>query len=242
MLPNAAGPAGILARVEGHEGLDELETYLAEAEILTWGEAVTEGGHPEKHRVILAGGVQVMAKPGFDQYEDMVKREVAGWRVAKHLGFTGLVAATVLRDVPRLSTGDPALSSVQVTWPDGRQWLTPLDQFTDEETWRAATFDAIVAHTDHRDNNWFGVPDPSTGRQPHLRLVDTANAFTGNQPNSSFYERHVDEQLPEDITDGLQRLLDDGPSDLEDLLGDADADRVRLRADEILAARVLRIG
>jgi|GEM_PF-4087942 len=227
---------------EGHEGLDELETYLTTAEVLTWGEAVMEGGHPEKHRIILAGGVQVMAKPGFDQHEDTVKREVAGWHVAKHVGFTGLVAATVLREVPRLSTGEPVLSSVQVTWPDGRQWLTPIDQFTEEETWRAAVFDAIVAHTDHRGNNWFGVPDPTTGRQPHLRLVDTGNAFTGNQPSSSFYERHIDEELPTDVTDGLQRLLEDWPVELEDLLAATDADRIRSRAEELLTAGLLRIG
>lgn len=45
-------------------GLNELERYLETAQLLTWGEAVLEGAHPDKHRMVLEGGVQVMAKPG----------------------------------------------------------------------------------------------------------------------------------------------------------------------------------
>ena len=84
------------------------------------GRSNLDGGHPEKHRIVVAGGVQVLAKPGFDQWEPVTRREAAGWQVAKHLGFLGLVAATALRDVPRLSTSDPVQSSLQVMWPDGR--------------------------------------------------------------------------------------------------------------------------
>jgi hypothetical protein len=106
------------------DGLNELERYLEAAHLLTWGDVVLEGAHPDKHRMVLEGGVQVMAKPGHDQYELVVRREAAGWQVARRLGFTGLVAGTVLREVPRLPTGEPVISSIQVTWPDGRQWLT----------------------------------------------------------------------------------------------------------------------
>jgi hypothetical protein len=230
--------------MEGNEGLDELERYLQTASILTWGEVVPEGGHPEKHRVVLAGGVQVMAKPGHDQFEGVARREAAGWQIAKHLGFSGLVACTVLRQVPRLSTGDGVLSSVQVTWPDGREWVTPIDRFEAEEIWQAAVFDAVVAHTDHNGNNWFGVPHPSTGVQPHLRLVDTGNAFGigGATPNSSFYQHLVDEELPDDMMKGLRQLSENRPHEIAELLGADEAQRTFDRADQLLRSGVLSLG
>jgi hypothetical protein len=202
-------------------------------------------GHPEKHRILLAGGVQVLAKPGFDQWEPVTRREAAGWQVAKHLGFVGLVAATVLRDVPRLSTGDPMQSSIQVTWPDGRQWLTALEQLPEDEVWEAAVFDAIVAHADHKNNNWFGVPDPSAGRTPHLRLVDTGNAFDlapSSPPNSTFYERHLDEELPDEIASAVRAFDDYFPAQIEDLLGADETERVRAQATQLADRGVLRIG
>ena len=226
------------------EGLDDLERYLSTAEILTWGDAVLEGGHPEKHRVVLAGAVQVMAKPGHDQYELMVHREAAGWQVAKHLGFIGLVAATVLRSVPRLSTGEHVESSVQVVWPDGREWLTPVDRFSAEETWRAAVFDAVVAHTDHGNNNWFGVPAHDSEGGQRLRLVDTGNAFgTGAAAvASSFYALHQDEELPEDVREAVQRMCDNWPAGLMDLLGSDEANRVKERAVELAESGVLKVA
>lgn len=225
-------------------GLNELERYLQTAQLLTWGEAVLEGAHPDKHRMVLEGGVQVMAKPGHDQYEPVVRREAAGWQVARRLGFTGLVAGTVLRDVPRLSTSEPVISSIQVTWPDGRQWLTPLDEFSEEETWAAAVFDAVVAHTDHMNNNWLGVPDPSAGGQRRLRLVDTGNAFGTSgvtRPNSSFFERHHRAELPDWALDALHRFLEDCPGSVENLLGEEEANGVCQRAAKLAENGVLSL-
>jgi hypothetical protein len=226
------------------EELEELERYLSAATILTWGEAVTEGGHPEKHRVLLAGGVQVMAKPGHDNLGAVVRREAAGWQVAKHLGFVGLVAATVLRDVPRLSTGEDVVSSVQITWPDGRQWLTPLDQLPEQEVWKAAVFDAVVAHADHNNNNWFGVPEPSAAGGAHLRLVDTGNAFDigAGAVNSSFYQHHLDEHLPDDIRESVRHFGESPRPEIEELLGQDETERVRDRAEQIADSGVLRVG
>lgn len=228
------------------EELDALEVYLRGAPILTWGDNQTiDGGHPEKHRVVLAGGVHVLAKPGFDQWEPIPRREAAGWTVATRLGFFGLVAATVMRQVPRLITGKLVTSSLQVLWPDGRQWLTPIAALPEEEVWQAAVFDAIVAHADHANNNWFGVPGPGAGSTPHLRLVDTGNAFDmspASPPNSSFYEQHLDDELPEDILAAVREFAEDPPSELEDLLGSDEAMRVGERASKLAEREVLHIG
>jgi hypothetical protein len=245
------GPMAYSPPMEGHEGLAELEHYLRTGQILTSGDLLSvtnggepAGGHPDKHRVLLVGGVQALAKPGMDQFESTVKREVAGWLVAKHLGFLGLVAGTVLREVPRASIGEPVLSSVQITWPDGRDWCPSLDTLPEEEVWQAAVFDAVVEHADHNGNNYFGVPQSSSGRLQHLRLVDTGNAFgVGSpRPNSAFFERHEGDELPEPISEALGRLYDDWPSELEDLIGDDEAGKVRERIAELRETGELRIG
>jgi hypothetical protein len=236
----------VLTYSRGVEGLDALEIYLRVAPILTWGDNQNiDGGHPEKHRVVLAGGVQVLAKPGFDQWEPIPRREAAGWMVAKHLGFLGLVAATVLRDVPRLSTREPVMSSLQVLWPDGRQWLTPIAALPDDEVWQAAVFDAIVARADHANNNSFGVPGPGTGSTPHLRLVDTGNAFDispASPPNSSFYQHRLDDDLPEDVLRAVREFVEAPTSELEDLLGRDEAERVGELARQLADREVLHIG
>lgn len=224
--------------------LEDLERYLRGAVILTWGDAQgIDGGHPEKHRVIFSGGVQVLAKPALPGFERVPPREAAGWLVAKHLGFPGLVAATVVRDVPRLSSGDEMEHSVQVTWPDDRQWITQVDQLPESEVWEASIFDAVVAHCDHTNNNWFGVPDPSRG-EAHLRLVDTGNAFDLNQqgiPNSSFYTEHDGDEIPEEHMEGARQIAENIPDEIEELLGEDEAKRVRDRAAQLVKDGVLHI-
>jgi hypothetical protein len=186
----------------------------------------------------------VMAKPGFDQFEGVVRREAAGWQVARHLGFSGLVAGTVLREVPRLSTGIDVPSSIQVTWPDGREWLTPIERLPPDEVWQAAVFDAVVAHTDHGNNNWFGVPHAPAGREQHLRLVDTGNAFGigGAAVNSTFYQHHSDDVLPVELIEALGRLIDNWPAAVEDLLAADEAAHIRGRAEQLLDSGTLRVG
>ncbi len=228
--------------------LEELEGYLRAATILTWGDPVLPGGHPDKHRILLAGGVQVMAKPGHEEpWASVVRREAAGWLVAKAFGFVGLVAATVLRDVPRRSTGDDVLSSVQVTWPDGHDWCTVLKKLFEDEVWEAAVFDAVVAHADHNNNNWLGVPGPppeDDEAKTHLRLVDTGNAFDlgGGSANSTFYEHHHRDHLPDEINEAIHRFVEHDTSELANLLGEAEAERVMGRAGQLAESGVLHIG
>ena len=137
------------------------------------------------------------------------------------------------------------MSSLQVLWPDGRQWLTPIAALPEDEVWQAAVFDAIVAHADHANNNWFGVPGPGTGNAPHLRLVDTGNAFDmspASPPNSSFYQHHLDDDLPEDILGAVREFAEHLPSQVEDLLGPDEAERVCERAKQLADREVLHIG
>ena len=224
------------------EELEDLERYLREASILTWGEVVLEGGHPEKHRVLLAGGVQVIAKPALPGFDLVPSREAAGRQVAKLLGFVGLVAATVVRDVSRLSTGDPMPHSVQITWPDGRQWVTEVERLPDAEVWQAAVFDAVVSHADHAGNNWFGVPSPEHGTA-HLRLVDTGNAFDlgGGAVNSTFYQHHLGDRLPDELHEAVEQFAEGDLSQVVDLLGEDEAQKVRQRAKKIAANEELTI-
>ena len=56
------------------EELEDLERYLSRAEILTWGGVGLDCGHPEKHLIVLAGGVQAIAKPGIENLESVVTR------------------------------------------------------------------------------------------------------------------------------------------------------------------------
>lgn len=227
------------------EELDGLERYLQRAAVLTWGDALRlDGGHPDKHRVVLAGGIQVLAKPTIPPHERVPPREAAGWLVAKHLGFPGLVAATVVREVPHRTSGNLIESSVQVMWPDDRQWLTPIGELPDDEVWQAAIFDAVVAHSDHGNNNWFGVPAPDGSREVHLQLVDTGNAFDlnpGAAVNSSFYEHHHHDHIPGEYAGGIGRLAEEIPQELIDLLGIDEGERVRNRCAQ-LSNGLLHIG
>jgi hypothetical protein len=119
-----------------------------------------------------------------------------------------------------------------------------LDEFAEEETWAAAIFDAVVAHTDHMNNNWLGVPDPSAGGERRLRLVDTGNAFgaTGiSRPNSSFYDRHHRAELPDWALDALHRFLEDCPGPVENLLGEEEANGVCQRAAKLSENGVLSL-
>lgn len=119
------------------EELEDLERYLSRAEILTWGGVGLDCGHPEKHLIVLAGGVQAIAKPGIENLESVVLREAAGWQVAKELGFVGLVAGTVVREVPRLSTGDNIMSFKESHWTTRsglRPWSFQLPETGSNET------------------------------------------------------------------------------------------------------------
>src|SRR5579884_4177415 len=107
----------------------------------------------------VEGGVVALAKPaaGIGEGPMVVRREVAAWLFARELGLADMVACTVLRDDVPLADGSRGAASVQIIWAPP---LTPdsAGPFPDDDRWRAAIFDAVIAHSD-RGHNWLGVPD-----------------------------------------------------------------------------------
>src|SRR5438128_1594760 len=100
--------------------LDELEYYLREADVLDCATPSYSGAHSAKVRLLLEGGVPALAKPevGISDGARVVRREVAAWVIARELGFSDMVACTVLRDTVPLVGGGQGTASVQVIWPE----------------------------------------------------------------------------------------------------------------------------
>jgi hypothetical protein len=227
------------------EELSDLESYLRTAVILDAYTFPAGGAHPDKHVVILEGGVSVLAKPArSDESSRMATREVAAWSIARDLGWAELMGATVMRTIDQLA-GNPYDASLQVLWPapdPDCDW----QRFSDEEILRAATFDAIIAHTDRGGHNWLGVPGEASGMQSRLKLVDHGYSLNMQGPGdavaSTFFEARRGQSLPEDVTDAISQLLDEWPpAEVDELLEPEAADATQERAQRLLAAGVLSL-
>lgn len=227
------------------EPLDELENYLREAAILDAYTFPDGGAHPDKTLLVLEGGVSVLAKPGrTEEATRMAHREVVAWVIARGLGWPELMGATVLRTVDEVWEGIE--SSVQVLWPAPDK-DPPADSFRDEDTVRAAAFDAIIQHTDRNGHNWLGVPAASTGGTSRLKLVDHGYALDlpgqGQTVQSSFYELWKGRAMPDAVADGVRRLVADWPSaELADLLDENAVERAEARATHLAETGVLALG
>jgi hypothetical protein len=84
--------------------LDNLESHIAEAPV-TCGYLEPRGGWQPKYRVVLDGGVLALQTPVASSNApgagaDAVRREIAAWVIARKLGWSKLVAPTVLRGMP----------------------------------------------------------------------------------------------------------------------------------------------
>jgi hypothetical protein len=185
---------------------DDLERFLTTSPILGTAAFSHVTAH-HSYRLTLSGGVAVMAKPA-DEIGDgevLVGREAAAWAIARELGWGDLVAATVQRDIPSFRSGDPVTASLQVIWPDVRPDAPP-ELFGDEDVWRAAVFDVLVAHEDRGGHNWLLMPD-SGAAEPTLKLIDHGYAFGQTfPPNSSFFQMREGAELPDFCLTALQRL------------------------------------
>jgi hypothetical protein len=83
----ARANVGLPGRSRTLEPTTDLEEYLRTAAVLGETGPVQGGGaHPGKLRLLLEGGVQVIAKPSVEGNPDsdrMMRREEAAWVVAK---------------------------------------------------------------------------------------------------------------------------------------------------------------
>jgi hypothetical protein len=222
------------------EYLDDLERYLREATILDAWAFPGGGGHPDKRTVLLSGGVSVVAKMGnSSQHQDMARREVAAWHIARALGWPELMGATVLRTVDELEDGMEA--SLQVVWLSCDE-DPEISRFSDAEINRAAAFDSIVQTTDRMGHNWLGVPREGL-RASRLKLVDHGYAlnFPGQpeSPQSTFFELRKGEDLADEIQNAIENLARNWPSEVAELIGSEAAGKAEERAKRLADHGVL---
>jgi hypothetical protein len=130
-----------------------------------------------------------------------------------------------------------------VIWPD---YLpdAATSVFNDDDLWRAALFDVLVAHTDRAGHNWLAVP--GSGSASRLKLVDHGYAFGTSAtaaPSSTFYEERRGHEIPDEhrepVTDLAQRG-EDLPR-LRALLGADAVDAIVARAESLSEMSVLEI-
>jgi hypothetical protein len=223
--------------VGDRDHLDALEAYLEHAPVI--GLAAHEmggGGHPGSYLVILEGGVGCLAKRESANAEapQMVRRERAAWILARALGWNDLVSATVLRAIPGPG-GDEGIASMQILWPANDVGV-PGTEFSEDDRWRAAIFDALIRSTDRHQWNWLGVPRDPGGTQRRLKLIDHGHAFDLRRGLlTPFYLEFRGQAIPAEYVENLDRL-DLGA--LHELLApderDATAERLELLREGVL--------
>jgi hypothetical protein len=218
-------------------GLNELETFLREARVVSQLMFERQGQH-RSYLLICEGGPGIIAKPA-DEIGDgelLIKREVAAWIVARAAGWSYLVAATALRKINSFRDRSLVDTMVQVVWPNYEALADP-SHFPDEDIWRAGAFDAVIGQTDRVKNNWIASPKPGQGAQVRLKLVDHGRAFanTPGPPNSEFYERKAGQELPAEVKEELERLRRGFPAQLKLLLDGPELAALNTRLERLIA-------
>ena len=214
--------------------------YLSTAHILSVSRFPAHGAHPS-YLAILEGGVGTLAKPENEVGDGpaMVRREVACWIITREMGWLDLIATTVLREID--TPMGRCAASLQVIWPDVLPDASP-NTFDDNDRWRAAVFDAVIAHTDRSGHNWLAVP--AQANPPSLKLVDHGYCLGPGivRPSSTFFDEKEGQVIPEEPRDALRRLRARLPaSDIGDLISMEAVDGVVDRAEHLLRAPGLQI-
>lgn len=150
--------------------------------------------------VILADGTKAIVKPATATTGGIqsVKFERAAWVFARLLGWTNLVAPTVVRTWTRgVLRGHT--TSVQRAWTNADFEGQIVPGIFREDVWRAACFDMAVDHKDRRSNN-FLLSSEEEGLR--VRLIDHGFAF-GNPSDwgaaSSFVDMVSGQPIPPDL-------------------------------------------
>jgi hypothetical protein len=168
-----------------------------------------------------------------------VQCEVAAWELGRLLGWTNLLSATVVRDLPP-GPGAPAAQHAVRLALLGAHPHVDLGRFADDDLWRAATFDYLAFTTDRHGGNWLAVELVDGNAQ--LVLIDHEHAFDlpGRTFRSEIFDRKCEDALPDWVKVDVKRLLDEFPSKrLALLLSPASTKRLQARAEKVIACERL---
>ena len=222
---------------------NELEHYLQHAPILYVGAFERGGAHPEKRLVVLEGGVATLAKPAVSGHPDAAtcaNCEVAGWVLARALGWTDLVATTIMRPIQIDEDGDEIDASLQVVWhaleAAGERNATP-SSCDERQCWQVAVFDAICRNTDRNEGNWGFIRNDS-----RVRLLDHGYAFEqwpGRTPLSAFVDHVGDDEVPGDLREDVEMFLDAPRESLQEVLSADARSAVYERAQHVAEVGIL---
>jgi hypothetical protein len=218
------------------------ENVLRNAAIKNWlGPELGGGGHQAaKYKYVLEGGVEVLAKPESDdpEVQKKVRREEAAWIIASHIGCRPFVPITVQRAVP---TPEGELNAAVMIYWDPPPSPPPPDlaDLREEDVWRVACFDAVIAQTD-RGGNWGLSQQGEEYRRP--LLFDHGNAFGAGSVSSLFYEEKKQHVIPDDIIRDLRALHSLLPEiRISALLPPAEYESLSGRLDRLLTSGVLDV-
>jgi hypothetical protein len=204
------------------KSFSQLEAHLRDAKLLATFVPLTHGGggHGQKFAAVLEGGVTIFVKPESGVVDGMtvIRNEVAAWEVAKLLGWTDMLATTVLRRLVSPFSGVDETVAAQMIWhsPAPQPDIGSLDQ---GEVWRAAIFDYLIQHGDRGGANWLGVggqpaaapAGPYGPQRMALKLIDHGFSFgfQNRVLTSRFYSAHQGQAIPAELLQGVEQLIAD---------------------------------
>ncbi|MEM8748415.1 MAG: SCO1664 family protein [Actinomycetota bacterium] len=165
-------------------------------------------------------------RPLWDFEPGLHRREVAAYRLSEAMGL-GVVPPTVLRDGP--------LGEGSVQWfvlADHREhYFTIHESYPDlhDRLRDIAALDILANNTDRKSGHCLLVPerddDPAS-----VWAIDNGLCFSASFKLRTVIWEFGDEQLPDTIVDGANRLLSGVPLDVSALLADDEVEAIQGRA------------
>ncbi|MEM9040888.1 MAG: SCO1664 family protein [Actinomycetota bacterium] len=165
-------------------------------------------------------------RPLWDFEPGLHRREVAAYRLSEAMGL-GVVPPTVLRDGP--------LGEGSVQWfvlADHREhYFTIHESYPDlhDRLRDIAALDILANNTDRKSGHCLLVPerddDPAS-----VWAIDNGLCFSASFKLRTVIWEFGDEQLPDAIVDGANRLLSGVPLDVSALLADDEVEAIQGRA------------
>ena len=167
-----------------------------------------------------------LERPLWDFEPGLHRREVAAYRLSEALG-VGIVPTTVLRDGP--------LGEGSVQWfavaDHSEHYFTIYEQHPElhDRLRDFAAFDVLANNTDRKSGHCLLVPG-GDGGAPNVWGIDHGLCFAAEYKLRTVIWEFGDEELPEHVIDGANRLLDGVPLDVAALLADHEVEAIQGRA------------